>query len=429
MRILMLSQFYPPIIGGEAQHVRTLSTELASLGHEVAVVTLRHQGQAAFILDQGVRVYSIRSSAQRLPWLFSDSGRQFAPPSPDLEIMLALRRIIEHEQPEIVHAHNWLVRSFLPLKVWSRARLIVTLHNYNMVCAKMTLQYHEAHCDGPSITKCLDCSTHFYGLVKGISTVLANRVMSSVERNAVDMFLPISQAAAIGNGLVDNQLPFRVIPNFMPSALSIPQGDAQPYLAQLPDQDYLLFVGALGRLKGVDVLLRAYADLTDAPPLVLIGFQTPEWPMLIKDCPRNVLVLKDWPRYAILEAWRRSIIALVPSVWAEPCPAVVQEAMLVGRPVVASRIGGIADLVADGETGLLVQPDDSSALREAIKQLLANPDLRNRMGEAALRKVSEFQASVLVPYIEQVYRQVLQPKAKRSREIRSHSDRVSANRR
>ena len=407
MRILMLSQFYPPIIGGEEQSVQTLSAELVSRGHDVAVATLWHQGLAEFELDHGVRVYRIRSSMQRMPWLFSDSGRPYAPPFPDPDAMLALRRIIIHERPEIVHAHNWLVYSFLPLKAWSGARLIVTLHNYNLVCVKTTLMYRKALCDGPGMKKCLGCAIKHYGFAKGIPTVLSNRLMGLVERRAVDMFLTVSRAVAVDNGLVGSGLPFQVIPNFMPDDASALQGDAEVYLAQLPAQDYLLFVGALNYQKGVDVLLRAYAGLAHAPPLVLIGYQTPDWPILSVDCPENVYVLNDWPRYAVMEAWRRSIIALAPSVGPETFGIAVMEAMTLGCPVIASRIGGLIDLVADGETGLLVQPGDPSALRQAIERLLAHPNLCSRMGQAGLRKVAEFRASRVVPRIEQIYERVL----------------------
>src|SRR5439155_21837511 len=102
-------------------------------------------------MDQGVRVYRIHSSMQLMPWLFSNSRRAYAPPFPDPEVTLALRHIIVHEQPEIVHAHNWLVHSFLPLKTWSGTRLIVTLHSYNLVCAKTTLMYHKSLCHRPGI--------------------------------------------------------------------------------------------------------------------------------------------------------------------------------------------------------------------------------------------------------------------------------------
>jgi glycosyltransferase involved in cell wall biosynthesis len=341
--------------------------------------------------------------------------------------MLGLHRIIMREKPEIVHAHNWLVYSFLPLKVWSGARLVVTLHNQGLVCVKTTLLYQNAPCQGPDFRKCLDCAVQYYGLPKGVSTVLSHRAMSPALRSAVDMFLPVSQAVAAGNKLVGSQMPFRVIHNFIPNDISVPQGDLASYISQLPGEDYLLFVGALSHQKGIDVLLRAYAALTNAPPLVLIGYPTRDWPLLGVDCPSNVVVLKDWPRYAVMEAWRRSIIALLPSVGPESSPTVVMEAMSTGCPVVASRIGGVADLVSDGETGILVEPGDPLALRQAIELLLANPDLRKRMGQCGLRKVVEFQASTVVPRIEHVYEELLQ-EANISRENDLCGDSVASRR-
>lgn len=407
MRILMLSQFYPPIIGGAEQHVRSLSIELVARGHKVTVVTLRHQDQAKFELDQGVQIYRIRSSVQKIPLFFRDSNRQYAPPFPDVELMLALRRIIRQQQPEVVHAHNWFVYSFLPLKVWSGAKLIVTLHDYNLICAKTTLIYNNAFCKGPGIIKCLSCATQYYGFARGVPTVLGNWIMGLPERGAVDMFLTVSHAVATGNGLVDSRHPFEVIPNFISDDDSVLEGDLQYYLSQLPAEDYLLFVGALNRQKGVDVLLHAYAGLTDAPPLVLIGYKTPEWPALAGDLPENVFVLDSWPRYAVMEAWRRSIIGLAPSVGPETFGLAVIEAMWRSCPVIASRIGGLADLIVDGKSGILVRPGDPLDLQQAIKQLLTNPSLRSRMGQAARRKALEFQAHIVVPRIEQVYEKVL----------------------
>lgn len=414
MRILMLSQFYPPFIGGEAIHVRSLSSELVSRGHDVAVVTLWRQGLAEYEEDSGVRVYRVRSSTQRIRWLFSNRSLRRAPTFPDPEITLALRRIIRRERPEIVHGHNWLVYSFLPIKLWSEARLVVTLHNYNLVCANTALLYHGAPCQGPGFIKCLDCTRRFYGLAKGPAILMSNQLMSLVERGLVDMFLPVSQAVADGNGLIGSQLPYQVIPNFIPDDTCIQQDECEPYLAQLPGENFLLFVGALGYLKGVDVLLRAYACLSHPPPLVLIGYQTPAWSKSPVEYPDNVFVLKNWPRSAVMEAWRRSILAVVPSVWSEPCPTVAMEAMSTGRPVIASRIGGLVDLVADGKTGLLVQPADPLALQHAIERLLEDHELRSDMGQAALGKVVEFQARTVVPRIEHVYREALQWKANSS---------------
>ncbi len=403
----MLSQFYPPIIGGAEQHVRTLSIELAARGHEVVVVTMQHKGQEKIACDHGVKVYRIRSSVQRVPWLFSDSGRQYTPPVPDPETMLALRTIIEKEKPQIVHAHNWLVRSFLPLKAWSGVRLVVTLHDYNLVCAKDTLIYRNASCTGPNMTKCLGCAAQHYGVMKGTSTVLTNWLMSLVERGTVDMFVAVSQATVLGNGLVDSGLPLRVIPNFLADSVDASLEDTIPYVTQLPAEGYLLFVGALGYTKGVDVLLRAYAGLTRVPPLVLIGYRTPDWPLLALELPHNVIVLHDWPNYAIMEAWKRCSIGLVPSIMPETFGIVVLEAMKMAKPVIASHTGALSDIVLNGETGLLVAPGNAQELQEAIQRLLAEPALRQRMGDMAKQRFSEYEAGSVVPRIEHVYQEVL----------------------
>src|SRR5260370_20837271 len=99
MRILMLAQFYPPIIGGEERHVRDLSIELAARGHEVAVATLWQAGASEFERDQGVRVYRIHGSLQRVTALFSEKERRHSPPFPHPGALCALERLITHERP------------------------------------------------------------------------------------------------------------------------------------------------------------------------------------------------------------------------------------------------------------------------------------------------------------------------------------------
>ena len=86
-------------------------------------------------------------------------------------------------------------------------------------------------------------------------------------------------------------------------------------------------------------------------------------------------------------------MAVAPSVWPESCSTVVMEAMLTGRPVIATRIGGMTDLVVEGETGFLVPPGNVKALQYAIERLLEELSLRKEMGRAAQRKVVSFQVT------------------------------------
>lgn len=400
MRILMLAQNYPPIAGGEEQHVRNLSIELVRRGHEVAVACLQNEHHTEFFADEGVRVYPIGGMLQRIPLLFS-TGRRFAPPFPDPETTRALRQIIARERPEIVHAHNWLVYSFLPLKASSGASLVLTLHDYSLACPQKRFMYHnEVVCDGPRLRKCLACASDYYGAPKGVTTTIAHRMMGHSERSKVDMFLPVSRAVADGNGLTGSTLPYQVIPNFVPDNVAERRTNGSPLMANLPTQEFILFVGDLSRDKGVRFLLDAVNEMEDCPPVVLIGRVGRETPTKL---PKNVTLLPGWPHDAVMEAWHASALALAPSLFPDPCPTVAMEAMATGSPVIGSRIGGLVDIVADGETGLLVTPGDVVALRAAIKRLMGDHALRERMGQASKRRVAAFQVSAVVPQIERVY--------------------------
>ncbi|GAB4215674.1 MAG: glycosyltransferase family 4 protein [Roseiflexaceae bacterium] len=404
MRILMLTQFYPPFIGGEERHVRNLSLRLVARGHEVTVATLGGDDLPEFEIDQGVRVYRMRGTMQRMRWLFSDDSRRHAPPFPDPELTLALQRIVARERPQVVHAHNWLVFSYLPLRPLVAAPLVLTVHDQSVVCPKKKLIRGDAICSGPGLTKCINCAGAHYGMAKGLPVIAAHRGMALLERGAVDMFVPVSRAVAEDNKLLGGRLPVQVIPNFVPDDIGVLAAEPHPLLAQLPGEAFMLFAGAFGRYKGLDVLLRAYARLRDVPPLVIIGYHTPEYPIRTTEFPPGVTVLRDWPHEAVMQAWQRSMLGIVPSTWSEPCPTVAMEAMAVAKPLIATSLGGLTDLVDDGETGLLVPPDDEAALGRAIERLAADPELRARMGQAGLRKVVSFQASAVVERIEQLYR-------------------------
>ena len=403
----MLAQNYSPIIGGEERHVQDLSIELSKRGHEVVVATLHTPGAAEFELDNGVRIYRIKSTMQRSPWLYSQAERSPAPPFPDPEVMLALRQIIAREQPQIVHAHNWILHSFLPLKAWSGAPLVVSLHSYSLACVQQRLMHFGVPCSGPSLAKCLRCASHHYGILKGNVTTLTHRLFQPAVRAAVDMFLPVSMATAVGNGLIEKQLPFEVIPNFLPDEMDLSSSEMDRYVSQLPENGYLLFVGDLKLDKGVGVLLQAYADLENPPPLVLIGRKCPDTP---SDLPENVILMNSWPHAAVMEAYRRSSLALVPSLTPETFGIVAIEAMAMGRPVIASDTGGLTDVVMDGETGFLVPRGDAVSLAQAMKRLLEDEPLRKRLGQGAKDRSQNFRASVVIPRIEAVYRKLIKMK-------------------
>jgi len=171
-------------------------------------------------------------------------------------------------------------------------------------------------------------------------------------------------------------------------------------------------VGIIGRVaaeKGHRDLFEALKLLADTHPClraVVVG-NGPDMPALRRD-----LALMGMAQKALFTGFRDDVssvaaaldIVAVPSVWAEPSSPALLSAMALGKPVVATRVGGTAELVNDGETGLLVPPSDPAALAGAISRLAASPKERRDMGEAGrARAVAGFSMHDMVDRVEALY--------------------------
>jgi glycosyltransferase involved in cell wall biosynthesis len=400
LRILMLTQSYAPIIGGEERIVEDLSRELSERGHRVAIATLG-RGGAVQEADGAVPIHRLRSSTDRLPGVNRDHGRLHAPPGPDPETLLDLRRVLREEQPDIVHAHNWIVHSYLPLHRRAGAALVVSLHDYGLLCATKRLLYRGVPCSGPGPLKCTLHSGSYYGWGRGPAIALATRVGDRRLRRAVDLFVPISPAVRDRCRLGPHDS-YRVVPNFI-GALPPPPADRSA-LGRLPVEPFVLFFGDISEDKGAHHLIEAHRELRERAPLVMIG----RW---LLDGPADrseATVLGPWPHELVIEAVRRSMFTVAPSVWPEPFGLVALETAAAGKPIVASKIGGLNDIVADGETGILVPPGDAEALRAALARLIADPPLRERMAGSAVRRAALFSPDVIVPQFEEAYELALE---------------------
>jgi glycosyltransferase involved in cell wall biosynthesis len=415
MRILMASDFYPPFIGGAERQVQLLSRELVLRGHEVSVATIHHQGQAEEQDDGGVAVRRLRGLATRVPWFSKDPRRRYHPPFPDPGVVLGLRRHIKAWRPDVVHAHGWIAYSCAAALLWSGVPLVISARDYGYSCATRTLLNEGRLCDGPGPSKCLSCAARPYGLPKSaaaVAGVFAGRALLTrkiAATHSVSTFVQqVVRRDLLGERTGDEQerdnIPDIVVPSFLDDKSGKAALD-HVYTDQLPATPYILFVGALQPHKGLSQLLAAYQQLVDAPPLVLIGTVWPDTP---ESFPEGVTVLRNVPHHVVMAAWERCMFGVAPSVWPDPLPGVVREAMSVGRAVVATAIGGNLDMVQPERTGLLVPPGDVPALTEAMRRLVGDPALRERLGAAARESARRYTASAVLPRFESLYQQVTQ---------------------
>jgi glycosyltransferase involved in cell wall biosynthesis len=156
----------------------------------------------------------------------------------------------------------------------------------------------------------------------------------------------------------------------------------------------------------VDVLFTAYRRLVDewsggepAPALVCVGTWRPDTPPV----PPGVLVRHDVPHAEVMAAWHGAAAGVVPSIM-EAMGQVAVEALLARTPLIASRTGGLIDMIRDGESGLHVPPGDASALCAALSRVLTDDALADRLRTAGYHRGLDFTAARVVPQIEEVYR-------------------------
>ena len=337
-------------------------------------------------------LHRVRTTAQRLPQLYSDSVRPHAMPIMDPGFRNAMARLLAAGQFDIVHAHDWSVGSVIGPARRAGVPVVLTQHDYSHVCATKRLMRGDDVCPGPAPIACIRCASSWHGPVVGPGVALANALARRTRTRHVNTFVPVSSVVAI-NTKLPGRSPYAVIPNFIPDDLLVDESAPNP-------DGPIVFVGDLSRDKGIDVLLEAHRRLGGLRRLVLAGRMHEDTPLDL----RGQVELRGLLDHAsVIDLMQSACVVVVPSIVPDCCPTVILEAMAVARPVVAAASGGIVDLVDDGVTGLLVAPSDPDALSTALSAVVNDRDSAAAMGRAALERARLFTASAVVGKVESLY--------------------------
>jgi glycosyltransferase involved in cell wall biosynthesis len=404
LRILQVSDGYPPATGGLERVVEQLAKELVALKHPTTVATLSRPGIPAREHSDGVEIHRLDGYTRHLRRLAVDPSHFFHPTCSDPQLVRRLEELIDEVQPDIIHAHGWILNSCLSLQFRDSTALVATLHDYGLVCAKKTLIAHERldiMCQGPKLSRCLSCATEYYGAVKG--PALAVGLHHSKRRwDRVGMFMPIS--SVVRTASLEGVSSERIcqIPSFVPDGVVDNTVRAiRPDL--LPDGPFVLFVGALGEHKGIDLLIEAHRRMRVSVPLVMIGSTRSDTPELVGTSERPVIVHTAVPHDEIMACFAAATVAVVPSRWQEPLGLVAIEAMAAGTPVVVTRVGALPEVVQHERTGLVVEPGDAGALADALDRVIADPVLQLMYGSAGRQRSRDFTASAIIPRVLRGY--------------------------
>jgi glycosyltransferase involved in cell wall biosynthesis len=297
-----------------------------------------------------------------------------------------VRALIQKEKPVVAHFHNTF--PLISPAVYHACQqlgvpVMQTLHNYRLICPAAACLREGKVCE-----ECLGRSVAWPGVVHGcyrgsqaataaVSSMLAVHRIMGTWRDQVDVYIALSEFARqkfISGGLPAERI--LVKPNFVEPDPGARQGQGE----------YALFVGRLSEEKGLRVLLDSCRDLHGKVPLRIAG----EGPLLneIKQFlsangSTGITLLGHLNRADIIKAMHEARFLVFPSIWFEGFPVSITEAFACGLPVIASRLGSMAEIVTDNITGLHFSAGNSQDLSRQIDWAWSHPDEMRDMGRRA----------------------------------------------
>ena len=419
MRVLqVVHQFLPQYTGGTELYVADLSRRLRERGHDVALFA--GGDVAAHASWEELELTTVTGGIRGPRGPVRTLLASFARPEAEDAFREAMRRF----RPEVVHFHHLLGLSGR-LPRLARAEGIptcYTLHDYWFVCPKSQLIDHAgALCRGPAAgLNCGVCAAERLGhlgyavgapLVAPVFALRQRLVRRSI--SMVDAILAPSQFVAdfaVRKGLPGDKM-IRV--DF---GVAEPEVSVAPRLPRMPGSPLrVTYLGAISWSKGVHVLVEACRELGQGVVEVRVYGDLAVYPDYAEGLQQQargtpVCIMGPASRESIPELFATTDVLVVPSLWYENSPLVISEAFAASVPVVASRVGALAEKVRDGVDGLLFTMGDARALARALRELAEQPDLLEGLRTGIAHAVTRDQH---VSHMERIYASLVAPSSQR----------------
>ena len=365
MRILTIHNSYQQAGGEDAVFVAEASL-LRQYGHEVVEY---HQD------NDRIRTLSRHRVAMRTIW--------------SQPAYTELRQLVRDVQPDVTHVHNTFVLISPSAYYASREAgvpVVQTLHNYRLLCPAATFFRNGQVCE-----ECLStspwpavlhaCYRHSHAQSAVTATMLIVHRWVKTWKTQVDLYIALTEFARrkfIQGGLPADKVVVK--PNFV----SHDPGQREDA------ENYVLYVGRLSAEKGVHTLLKAWGQLRGIALRVAgDGPLLEEAAMMVRRHGlRDITLMGRVPPRDILASMKGAQLLIFPSEWYEGLPMTLIEAFACGLPVIASRLGAMAELVDEGHTGLLFRPGDPKDLAAKVRWAVEHPEAIALMGAHA-RQVYE----------------------------------------
>ena len=373
MRVLIVSGIWPPDVGGPASHAPELAEFLLGRRHAVEVVTTADAPPAQ-------QAYEVRWVDRAAP-----AGLRHA------RVAAWIRE--RATRNDVVYATSML----------GRAVLGATLARRPVVVKLVADEAYERARRWGLFDGDLDSFQRFGG---GVRVGLLRKARDRALRRVDHLVCPSGYLAALAVGWGVRRERVTVLPNAAPPLPSLPSRDEARTRLGL-DGSVLAFAGRITKQKSLAVALDALARVEEVS--LLVAGDGPDLPDVRLRAAQlglegRVRFLGPLGREKVLELFRAADASLLTSSW-ENFPHTVVEALAVGTPVIATRVGGVPELVRDEENGLLVPPGDVDAVASAVRRLVGEPGLRDRLAVEAARSVEDLRPETVYARLEGILRQ------------------------
>jgi glycosyltransferase involved in cell wall biosynthesis len=447
LKIVQVVHSFPPHnIAGTEVYTRNLSCAL-SRKHKVFVFhRINDKEQDEFVVtsrqEHGLQIHTINNTFRRC-----DS---FEMTYDNPLITKAFEKILDEVRPDVIHIQHLLFLSVGMIDV-AKARgipVVFTPHDYWMICPLgQFLKNNTEICERHTVFDCMKCMKYHLNLRKDVMAVYWSLrtflpdTLVQIVKNAylalarvflagkreqhhqieqrrerllraarqVDLFLAPSQfmrQMLVGNGIPEEQV----------QALPLGFDVSRPTSAKKKSENgavRFIFIGTLLPSKGVHVLIDAFNGIHEQNAELRIYGREAVYKGLeyylkkVKEMPRNphIHFMGGFNNEDVGEIFSQADVLVVPSIWYENFPLVIQEAFLSKTPVIASRMGGIPELIEDGVNGLLFDAGDSGQLKEKLRFAIKEPGFLQKAAQKMpiVKTMEEHVAD-----IESIYRRLLE---------------------
>jgi len=369
MRVLVITNYFPPhYVGGAELSAYNTCCGLLRRGVDVSVLMTNARMPARREQRRVVNGLDVRESTFR-PFM----GRLVLLQAFDPRVYWIVHQELRRERPDLVHVHNVSGASLAPIVAARRlgVPVVVTLHDHWLLCPNnMLYRGRGVLCDPRRpATDCGACFRRqdFWGNLRGRREWFARqvedvRLFVSPSRNLVELHIAAGY---------DSQR-FCVVPyGIEPGSYSVPEDSLVRQCAREGGLFYtMLFTGGTVESKGIQTLMAALPVLSqyiEGFRLLIAGrSDRRQLGSVRKRYLAAVRLLGRVPFQDMRWLYATSDLVVVPSVWYENSPMTILEGLLAGTPALGSRIGGIPELVVEGETGYLFEPGAPTSLVERV---------------------------------------------------------------